>query len=56
MEISYEWKQLFTKSDVIFESWCHVISDYPVKFGFHRTFGIGDIERFLFIKRLYIIS
>ena len=33
--------------------WFYVISHYPVKFGVHRTFGIGDITFFVCHKTTY---
>ena len=43
----HEWKNVFTKSDVIFfEFWYQVISCYPVQFDVRRTCGIGDIVFF----------
>ena len=54
------WNKLINGNDFLLrvmwfvKFWSHVINHYyPVKFAFHRTFGIKDITSFIYHKTIY---
>ena len=49
-------KKFLLRKTRFFEFWSHVINHYLVKFGVHRTCGVGDIAFFICPARDYTYS